>query len=41
MLNCFSVLVIKFKSICKIKHSENVFENPEMKIIHNNTLGED
>jgi hypothetical protein len=41
MLNCFNVLFIKLKSIFKTKHSENVFENPKMTIIHNNTLDED
>ena len=41
MLNCFVVLFIKFKSMFKTKHSENVFENPTITIIHNNTLDDD
>jgi hypothetical protein len=41
MLNCFVVLLNKVKSIFKSKHSKNVFETSELKIIHNNTLGED
>lgn len=41
MLNCFVVLFIKCKSMLKPKNSENVFENPTMTIIHNNTLGDD
>ena len=41
MLNCFNILFVKIKSIFKNKHSENMFEDPKIMIIHDNALNDD